>query len=67
MSPALIRAVVLTLALLVGTPAGAYRMIVEPTTPIDPMGRYPGDNVSWDIFLDTQGESGITLLSFSRT
>jgi hypothetical protein len=52
---------------LMATSAGAYTMIVVPTTPTDPWSLSIGDIASWDVFLDTEGESGITLFSFSRT
>ena len=45
--------------------ASAYKLNLVPTTPTDGVG--VGDIVAYDVFLDTEGESGITLFSISFT
>ena len=52
---------------LLASPAGAYRLIVDGPDPSGIGSVIFGDIVSWDVYLDTEGESGITLISFSRT
>lgn len=45
--------------------ASAYKLNLVPTTPTD--GVAVGDIVAYDVFLDTEGQSGITLFSISFT
>ncbi len=60
----IISAVAATVALLCATTATAYELRLIATTPTDVI---PGEIVSYDLFLDTQGQSNIILFSASLT